>query len=89
MSKVLGRSKTVKCNYLKSQNRYGTRKPTGMSEKLSLQFKRRIVREVKKKISSASKILKSLVDAPCSTKTIRKHLNNEHLSIGKEFIVQG
>ena len=46
ISKTLGRSKTVICNYLKSPNKYGTRKPTGRPEKLSPQFKRRIVREV-------------------------------------------
>ncbi len=68
----LGCSKTVICNYLKSTNKYGTRKPTGRPEKLSPQFKRG-----KKKTSSASKILKSLVDAPCSTRTIRRHSNNE------------
>ena len=50
--KALGRSKTGICNYLKSPNKYGTRKPTGRLEKLSPQFKRRIVREVKKKTSS-------------------------------------
>ena len=60
ISKALGRGKTVICNYLKSSNKYGTRKPTGRQEKLSLHFKRRIVREVKKKTSSTSKILKSL-----------------------------
>ena len=42
--KALGRSKTVICNYLKSLNKYGTRKPTGRQEKLSPQFQRRIVR---------------------------------------------
>ena len=52
ISKILGRSKTVICNYLKSPNKYGTRKPTGRPEKLSPHFKRRIVREVKKKIST-------------------------------------
>ena len=50
--KALRRSKTVICNYLKSPNKYGTRKPTGRPEKLSPQFSRRIVREVKKKTSS-------------------------------------
>ena len=69
ISKALGSSKTVICNYLKSPNKYGTRKLTGSSEKLSPQFKRRIVHKTKKK-SSTSKILKSLVDAPCSTKII-------------------
>ena len=86
MSKALGRSKTVICNYLKSPKKYGTRKSTGRSEKLSPQFKRRIVREVKKK-TSTSKILKSPVDAPYSTRTNRKHLNNEKFSIRKDFIV--
>ena len=73
ISKILRRSKTVICNYLKSPNKYGTRKPTGRPEKLSPQFKRRIVRKVKKKTSSTSKILKSLIDTHCSNKTIRKH----------------
>ena len=76
---ALGRSKTVICNYLKSPNNYGTRKPTGRPEKLPPQFKRRIVREVKKKNLLTSKILKSLVDTPCSTKTSRRYLNNEKI----------
>ena len=52
ISKALGRSKTVICNYLESPNKNGTRKPTGWSEKLSPQFKRRVVCKVKKKTSS-------------------------------------
>ena len=79
ISKVLKRSKTVICNCLKSPNKYGTRKPSGRPEKLSPHFKRRILREVKTKISSTSKILKSLVDSPCSTRTIRWRLNNEKI----------
>ena len=47
--KALRHSKTVICNFLKSLNRYGTRKPIGRPEKLSLEFKRRIVREEKSK----------------------------------------
>ena len=47
--KALGCSKTVICNYLKSPNKYGTRKPTDRPERLSPQIKRRIDREVKKK----------------------------------------
>ena len=50
--KALGHSKTIICNYLKSPNKYRTRKPTGRPEKLS-QFKRRIVHKVKKKISTS------------------------------------
>ena len=50
ISKVLGCSKTIICNYLKSPNKYGTRKPTATPEKLSPQFKRRIVCEEKKKL---------------------------------------
>ena len=42
-------SKTVICNYLESPNKYGTRKLTSRPSKLSPQFKRRIVHEVKKK----------------------------------------
>ena len=57
-------------------------------KKLSPQFKRRIVREVKKKTSSTSKILKSLVDFACSTRTIRRNLNNEKMR-HKKIIVQG
>ena len=83
ISKALGHSKTVICNYLKIPNKYGTRKLAGRPEKWSPQLKRRIVREVKKKASSTSKILKSLVNAPSSTRTIRRHLNNEKLSIRK------
>ena len=33
ISKALGRCKTVKCYYLKSSNKYGTRKPTDRPEK--------------------------------------------------------
>ena len=88
ISKVLGCSKTVFCNYLKSPNKYGTRKPTGRSEKLSPQFKKRIIFEVKKKISLTSKILKSLVNALFSTRTIKRHLNNEKIKHKKKLIVQ-
>ena len=45
--KALGRRKTIICNYLKSLNKYGIRKPAGRPEKLP-QLKRRIVHEVKK-----------------------------------------
>ena len=83
--KALGRSKTVICNYLKSPNKYGTRKPTGRLEKLTPQFKRRIDREVKKKTLSTSKILKSLVDTLCSTRTTRRHLNNEKIKHKKRI----
>ena len=69
ISKALGCSKTIIRDYLKSPNKYGIRKPTGRPGKLSSQFKRRIVHKVEKKTSSTSKILKSLVDAPCSTRT--------------------
>ena len=48
ISKAIGHSKTVICNYLKSPTKYGTRKSTGRPEKLSQRFKRRIVHEVKK-----------------------------------------
>ena len=65
ISKALGLSKTIICNYLKSPNKYATRKLTGKPEKLSPQFNRRIVCKVRKKTLSTSKILKSLVDAPC------------------------
>ena len=47
ISKALGRNKTVICNYLKSPNKYGTRKSTERPEKLSPQF-RRIVELSKK-----------------------------------------
>ena len=49
ISKALGHCKTIICNYLKSPNKYGTRKSTGRLEKLSLQFKRRIVSKIKRK----------------------------------------
>ena len=41
--------------------------------------------EVKKKTSSTSKILKSLVDAPCRTKRIRWHLNNDKIKHKKKI----
>ena len=53
-------------------------------KKLSPQFKRRIVRKAKKKTSTL-KILKSLVDAPCSSRTIRTHLNNEKIKHKKRI----
>ena len=51
ISKALGCCKTIICNYSKSPNKYRTRKLTGRPEKLSPQFKRRIVCEVKRKES--------------------------------------
>ena len=39
ISNVLGRSKTIICNYLKSPNKNRARKRTGRSETLSRQFK--------------------------------------------------
>ena len=42
--------KTVICNYLKSPNKYGTRKSTGRPEKISPQFKRTIVYEEIRKL---------------------------------------
>ena len=80
--KALGCNKTMICNYLKSPNKYGTRKLVGRPEKLSPQFKRRIL---KKKTLSTSKILKSLVDTPCSTRTIRRHLNNKKIKYKKRI----
>ena len=74
--KALGHSETVICNYLKSPNKYETRKLTGRQKNLSPQFKRRIVCKVKKITLSTLKILKSLLGAPCSPRTIRRHLNN-------------
>ena len=41
--------------------------------------------EVKKKTLSTSKILKSPVDAPGSTRTIRRHLNNEKIKHKKRI----
>ena len=77
--KVVGCSKTVIYNYLKSPNKYGIRKLTGRPEKLLPQFKKKIVCEVKKKTLSTSKILKSQMDTTCSTRIIRRHLNNEKI----------
>ena len=73
ISMVLGHIKTVICNYLKSSNKYGTRKPTGRPEILSPQFKRRIC-----------EVWKSQVDIPCSLKAFKQ---TKKLSIKKEFIV--
>ena len=77
--KALGCSKTVTCNYLKNPNKHGASK----KEK-----KKRIVRKVKKKTSSTSKILKSLVDAPCSTDGLQKywHANIFHKRITQQGI---
>ena len=56
ISKVLGCSKTIICNYLKSPNKYRTRKPTGRPEKLSSQFKRWIALKVKNKFVNIKNI---------------------------------
>ena len=86
ISKALGRSKTVICIYLKSLNQYGIRKLTDRPEKLSPQFKRRIVRKVKKTSLSTSEILKSLEDASCTNRTtIRRHLNNGKIKYKKRI----
>ena len=61
ISKALGCSKTVICNYLKSLNKYGTRKPTDWPEKLSPQFIGRIVREVKEKLPRQYKKYRNLL----------------------------
>ena len=53
ISNALRRSKIVICYFSKNPNKHGTRKLTGRAEKLSPQFKRRIVRQVKKKSSSS------------------------------------
>ena len=69
ISKALGRSKTILCNYLKSPNKYGTRKLTGRPEKLSPQFNRRIFREVKRKTLSTSiflMLMKFFFSSKCS-----------------------
>ena len=75
---ALGCSKIVFCNYLKSPNKYGTRKSTCGPEKLSPQFKRKNVREVKIENFNI-KILKSLVDASCSTRKFWRYLNNKKI----------
>ena len=78
----------VMVNQFTSPNKYETIKLICRPEKLSPQFKRRIVYEVKNK-TSTSKILKSLVNVPSRTRTITRYLNNEKIGIRKEFIVQG
>ena len=75
ISEALGLIKTVIYNYLKSPNKYGTRKSTGRPKKLSPQFKRRTLNEVKKKTLSTLKILKSLLSSLCNTRSIKRHLN--------------
>ena len=85
ISKALGHCKIIICNYLKSPNKYGTRKLTCRPEKLSQQFKMRIVCEVKKKTPSTSKILSSLVDVPGRNRTIRRYLNNEKIKHKKRI----
>ena len=77
--KALGCCKTIICKYLKNLNKYWTRKVTGRPEKLSPQFKKRILCEVKKKTLSTWKILKSLEDVPCNNRTTRRYLNNEKI----------
>ena len=84
MLKALEREAVIG-NCLKSPNKYGTRKPTGRPVKLSSQFNRRIVHEVKRKLCQHKKILKSLVDAPCSSTTIKKYLNNVDIKHTKIF----
>ena len=55
ISKALGCTKTVIWYYLKSLNKYGTRKLTGRLEKWSPQFKIRIVRDIKRKLRQRQK----------------------------------
>ena len=55
ISMALGRSKPAIYNYLKSPNKYGTRKLIGRPEKLSPLFKRIIVQEVKRKLRQHQK----------------------------------
>ena len=63
---------------LKSSNKYGTRKIiTTILEKNCLRSK--------KKTSLISKILKSLEDTPCSTRTNGRHLNNEKIKHKKRI----
>ena len=86
ISKALGRTETVICNYLKSRNNFGTRKPTNWPEKkIITTIQEKNCSRSKKKTSSASKIVKSLVDAPCSTRTIRRHFNNEKINHKKRI----
>ena len=68
-----------------SPNKYRTRKSTGMPENVSPQLKKRIIREVKKNSSSATKILKSRVDDPCCTRTITRHLKKEKIKHKKRI----
>ena len=85
ISKALRRSNSAICNYLQSPNEYGTRKPTGRPEKLSPQFKRKIVHEVKKENVVSIKNIEISSDASCSTRIIRKHLNNEKIKHKKRI----
>ena len=56
-------------------------------EELFVKLKKKTTKK-KTTTLSTSKLLKSLEDSPCSSRTIRRHLNNKRLSIRKEFIVQ-
>ena len=86
ISKALGHSKTVICNYLKSPNKYGTGKLTGKPEKIITTIQEKnCSQSKKKKDSSTSKIWKSLVDALCSTRTIRRHSNNKKIKYKKRI----
>ena len=69
ISKALGHRKNIICNYFNCPNKYGTRKLTGRPEKLSLQYKRRMVLGVKKNVNI--KTLKFQVDAYCTTRKIK------------------
>ena len=76
--KVLGGRKTVICYYLKSPNKYWIRKQNGRPEKSLPQFKRRIVRKIKKTTSLTSRnyIQQFCANTGCSLEDLPRVMDN-------------
>ena len=86
--KALWCSKTIIYNYLKSPDKYGRRKPTRRPEKLSPQFKRKIVCEVKKKLCHHQKYWNLLWMLFAVLEQLEDIYTTKKLKHKKEFIVQ-
>ena len=91
ISEALGRSKSIFCNYMKIPNKYGTKKKKkkndGQARKIVISIqKKNCSRSKKANFVNIEKIFKSLVDAPCNTRTIRRHLNYEKIKHKEKYL---
>ncbi|KAF2362922.1 Transposase Tc1-like [Trinorchestia longiramus] len=73
----LNKSKTVVTNFLKNPTEYGTKKSTGRPKKITPALDRRIRKELKKDTNITSRQIKAKTDADCSSRTIRRYLNDK------------